>query len=155
MHYYPCICSCTGIKKPIEFGENIPAWDTDLMKQPCTTHWPQKNSGYCKGERHVAVWGTQVSLQPRPHCCCCNPTFPRGAQPIWAPYTPVQGLHQQTTQARCGTLPETPWLVFSLSWYLFPLHIGDILTQKENLGQDFLRNINCLWICLKGKDPGP
>lgn len=144
-------------KRQNSLGESIPAWDTDLMRQSCTTQglWPQRDSGFCKREKHVAVWGTQVSLQPRSIAAAA------------IPHSPGQHSQYELSTHQCKGYTNHPYKQ-GVKHYLKPLvcsvlysdvfsllHTGDMLTQKENPGQDFLRKVNCPWILLKGECTGP
>lgn len=79
------------------------------------------------------------------HWCCSNPAASGKAEPAftWVRmalilHPPLQRLPQQSTQARCETLPETHFSIL-YSDVLSPLPMRDTLTQKENPGWHFLR----------------
>lgn len=81
------------------------------MIQSCTKQasWSQWDSGYWR-ERHMAVWGTQVSLQPRP--------IPAAAIPH-SPGEPSQP-ELSNTSAKAPQTTHTSWCG-GVEYYLKPL----------------------------------
>lgn len=148
----PCNCSCPGtegrqnLASWKSFLHGIQSWWTNppLYKLRAPNRMPDFPRGrgmwLFEGCRSAAghnplVLQQSCSLRESRACLHLSQDGSEGAVIL---HPPLQRLPQQSTQARCETLPETHFSIL-YSDVLSPLPMRDTLTQKENAGWHFLR----------------